>query len=480
MTGTHSRLGRRQVLSGGVAAAGAVATWGWLAGCGPQGGPSSGQAAAPQTGPAPVEIVLAPWGGWSSYGGPHWQQFAQPAIDQFQAQHPGIQVKLVAPGGGGSFLTEILAGTAPDVFQDWSIGPYRAMNAALDLSGYLRRDNIDTGIWSPGQIHAMRDAEGIQFLPCYVHVSVMAINYGILDDRGLPYPDPSWTHDQAAQLYRGCTFDQNGKHRYGVSMYFVGRGMGDPNSMSSYVAHFFGGSVGEPDRIHCNIGDPKSYAGIEWVEQLHYDKVISPNERDSDLANIAFVEAGSAGLPNYLKSWTTKFKWSFFPVPHFPAGQYSFEATDYYAINASTQHPEESWTLLKWLTAEPDWSRHCMKYLLRTPSLVNLWDEYASTVEAIAPFVKGKGMNYFTDAAAHWGIANTVFKYNQPQVANLINAQLVLVNDRKATTVEAMGQAAQQVDALESAGGREDLAGQAAQKAFPATGKSIAPVPAGI
>jgi multiple sugar transport system substrate-binding protein len=479
MTVGQGRLGRRQVLRGGLAAAGAVAAWNTLVGCGPQGGPSA-VATAPQTGPAPVEIVLAPWGGWSSYGGPHWQQFVQPALDQFQSAHPGIQVKLVPPGGGGSFLTEILAGTAPDVFQDWSIGPYRAMNAVLELGNYLRRDNIDVGIWSPGQIHAMRDEEGIQFLPCYVHVTVMAVNYGILDALGLAYPDPGWTHEQAAQLYRACTYDKDGKHHYGAGMYFVGQSMGDSSSMSTYVAHFFGGSVGDPSRVRCNLGDPKSYAGIEWVEQLHYDRVLSPNERESDLTNVAFIEAGSAGLPNYLKAWTDKLKWSFFPVPHFPAGQYSFEATDYYAINAGTKHPEESWTLLRWLTAEPDWSRHCMKYLLRTPSLVNLWNEYAATVEAIAPFVKGKGMEHFTDAAAHWGIANTVFKYNQPQVASVINAQLTKVYNRKSTTAEAMPVAAQQIDALEAAGAQEDVLSKAKQKAFPTDGPEIAPVPAGI
>lgn len=472
-------VGRRQALRGGLAAAGAVATWGWLTGCGPQGGPSA-QATAPQAGPAPVEIVMAPWGGWSSYGGPHWQQFAQPALDQFQAQNPGIQVKLVSPGGGGSFLTEILAGTAPDVFQDWSIGPYRAANAVLDLSTYIHRDNIDIGIWSPGQIHAMRDEEGIQFLPCYVHVTTMAVNYGILDDLGLAYPQPDWTYEQAAQLYRACTFDKAGKHHYGVGMYFVGQSMGDASSMSTYVSHFFGGSVGDPSRVRCNIGDPKSYAGIQWVEQLHYDRVLSPSERESDLANVAFIEAGSASLPNYLKSWTDKLKWSFIPMPHFPAGQYSFEATDYYAINAGTKHPEESWTLIKWLTALPDWSRHCMKYLLRTPSLVSLWDEYAATVEAIAPFVHGRGMSTFTEAAAHWGIANTVFKYNQPQVATILNTQLALVYNNKATAAEAMPNAAQQVDALEGAGAQEDLLSKAKRQAFPTDGPEIAGVPAGI
>jgi ABC-type glycerol-3-phosphate transport system substrate-binding protein len=473
------RWTRRAVVRAALAAAGAVAGPAVLTACGPQ-GPTAPSAAAPLGGSAPVVLVLAPWGGWPSYGGAHWQQFVQPALDQFQSQHPGIQVRLVAPGGGGSFLTPILAGTAPDVFQDWAIGPYRAAGAVLALDKYLRQDNVDPTIWSPGQLHAMRDEEGIQFLPCYVHVTVMAVNYSILDSLGLQYPDPDWTWQQAEQLYRACSRTVNGKRRYGVSMYFTGQDMGDPSSMSTYVAHFFGGSVGDPNRMTCHLDDPKSYTGIQWVEQLHWDNVISPNARDSDLQNIAFVEAGSASLPRYLQSWRDQFKWSFFPVPHFPGGQFSFEATDYYAINAGTRHPDESWILLKWLAAEPFWSRYCMHYLLRTPSLVSLWDEYAQVVEAVAPLVKGKGMQYFSQAAAKWGIANTVFKYNQPQVCNLINQQLARCYRREASVPEAMHLAAQQVNALEAVGEQEAARVETAKGRFPTTGPELVPVPAGI
>jgi multiple sugar transport system substrate-binding protein len=414
--------------------------------------PASGRSARAERGSGPVVISWAPWGGWPSYGGGRWQSFMQPGIAHFESLNPGIKVQLVAPGGGGSFLPQILAGTAPDIIQDWAIGPYRNANAVVNLAPYLRQDNLPTTLWSPGQMHAMTDAQGVWFLPCYVHVTAMAVNYSILDALGLKHPTPDWTYEEAAALYRAASGVKNGQRVYGVAMYFTGADMGDPSSMSSYVFHFFGGRMVAPDRVHCDVGDPRSYQGVQWVEELHYDNVISPNERDNDLAHIAFCETGSNEMVTVLENWRDKFDWSFLPVPHFPNGQFSFEATDYHAIAASTRHPDEAWILLRFLAADPYWSRYAMKYLLRTPSLVSLWDEYARTIEAVAPVARGKNVQVYAQAAAEWGIANGIFRYQQPQVASIINTYLGKVYNRQATTAEAMPQAAQQVNALEASG----------------------------
>ncbi len=252
------RFGRRTWLRAGAGAAGALGV-GVLAACGPtaanSGARTASSAAAPQRGPAPTVIRWAPWGGWPSYGGARWQQFIQPGIAYFESKNPGIKLELVSPGGGGSFLAAILAGSAPDVFQDWAIGPYRAANAVLNLEPYLRRD---------------------------------------------------------------------------------------------------------------------------------------------------------------------------------------------------------------------------------TPSLISLWGEYATVVEQVAPLVKGKGLQYFTDAAQHWGIANTIFKYSQQQVGGIINAQLLKVYNGQASVPLAMRAAGQQVDALESAAGRLNVQAAGLAKAFPVQGAKIAAVQPGL
>ncbi|HVB10651.1 MAG TPA: extracellular solute-binding protein [Bacillota bacterium] len=467
-------IGRRALLRSGMLASAGAAGGLWLTACGP-----AAQQAAPQQGPAPTELVLAPWGGWPAYGGPHWAEFVAPAMDAFHQKNPGIKVTVVAPGGGGSFLPAILAGTAPDVFQDWAIAQYRSGNLVVNLDRYIRQDNLDYGLWSPGQMNAMRDGEGTWFLPCYVHVDTMAVNLSILDALGLQYPSPDWTHTEAAQLFRAASTTKGGKRQFGVSLKFQGNSMGDPNSTSSYVYHLFGGSMVDATRTKAAVGDPKSYAGVQWLDQLYWDKVATSGS--SDLGTVPFCEVGSNALVTYLKAWRDNFKWMFIPEPHFPAGQYSFEATDYYAINAQTKHPDESWILLRYLCAEPEWSRWCMKYLLRTPSIVSLWEEYVTTVEAVAPLVHNKGMEQFTAAASKWGVANKIFKYGHVNAVNTLNTQLGKAFSQQASVPLAMTSAAGQIDALEQAGAQEQTATTAMAKAFPAAnGQQIAAVLPGL
>lgn len=437
-------VGRRSVLRRALIVAGGLQ----VAGVGVLRAPLA--RAAAERGSGPVVLTWAPWGGWLT--GPNWQSFLQPAVHYFESKNPGLKVQLIPPGGGGDFLPQILAGTAPDVFQDWAIGPYLNANAVVNLSPYLRQDNIPISLWSPGQMYAMSNEQGVWFLPCYVHVTAMAVNYSALDALGLKRPDPDWTYQQAEQLYRGASGTKNGQRVYGVSLYFTGQDIGDPSSMSEYVFHYFGGRLVAPDGVHAAIGDPRAYKGVEWVEQLHYDNVVSPSERSNDLAHIAFCETGSNEMATVLENWRDKFEWSFFPVPRFPNGQFSFEATDYHAINAGCKHPDEAWLLLKFVGADPYWARYQTKHLLCMPALVSLWEEYARTIEAVAPVARGKNVAVYAQAAQSWGIANGIFKYQQPQVASIIDKYLGQVYNRQASAAVAMPEAARQIDALETSG----------------------------
>jgi len=466
------RLSRRGLLRAGAQASAGAIGLGSLAACGPQ------QAAAPVLGPSPTVIRWAPWGGWPAYAGPNWPQFVQPAIDVFQQQNPGLKIKIEGPGGGGSFVPQILAGTAPDVFQDWAIAQYRAGGLVLDVSRYIQQDNLNYAIWSPGQMNAMRDEEGTWFLPCYVHVNAMAINLSALDALGLTYPAQDWTHIQAAQLFAAATGSSGGKHRYGYSPAFPGPNLGDPNSTCSYVFHLFGGAMVDATRGQTEVGQTNSYQGVQWLDQLYWEKIAVSG---GGLAGVPFCEVGSNALVNYLKAWQDNFKWTFFPVPNFPAGQYSFEATDYYAINAQTKHPDESWTFLRYLSAEPAWSRWCMKHLLRTPSIISLWPEYVQTVEAVAPLVKGKGLQWFTEAAAKWGVANRIFKYSHVNAINTLNVQLGKAFAQTESVALAMTSAARQVDALETAAAQTSSRMSSLQQQFPAAGgQTVAQVQPGL
>jgi multiple sugar transport system substrate-binding protein len=461
---------RRQLLG---AAAVSTAT-GLLAACGHR-------AAVPEGGPAPIELLYYPWQGWPNFAGPHWTEFIRPGLDSFENQNRGIRVKigLTAIGSGAKYVAALLAGAGPDVFEDWAAAPYLEGGLVMDLSGYLQRDNVATTIWSPGQMHALNGSGGIWFLPAYIHVNVMAVNLSALDALGLPHPDPDWTYEQAAQLFRAVTRDVGGTRHPGVHFQYSGNALGAPtDNLNTYILHAFGARLMDETRTRCTLDDPKAVEAVQWFNQLYWDGVAGGNA--TDLANVPFIEAGSNSLARDLSAWANKFQWTYFPVPRFPAGRFSFEATDFHAVSAATKHPDESWLLIRFLSAEPWWSRFLMKTMLRAPSLVSLFEEYVTTVEAVAPPAVGKNLKYFTQAATSWGVANRVFRYQHANAITVINTWMADAFARRVDVATALRQAALQVNALESSG--RVLAVKRSQNAaaFPTTGPAVAVVPAGV
>lgn len=472
---------RRLLIGRCARAGGAMVVATTLAACGTTGKRAVGGHAHPTAGSGVVEIAFAPWGQWTTAGS-HWMNFIKPGMRYFEEKNHGIRVKVVAPGGGGSFATAILAGTAPDVFEDWVLPPYLAQNLVVNLDPYLRRDNLPTSLWSPGQMHSLQTQHGTWFLPCYVHVDVMAINLTDLDNLGVSYPDPAWTYTDAAALYQKATWDKGGKHHFGVALDDMGgRMLGTASSDTrAYAMHIFGGSVMDATRTVCTMDDPRVVKAVTWFDQLYWNKVAG----GSNIAtNCTFAEFGSNSLPYAFTQYRNTFKWTFFPIPKYPAGRVCFEATDYHAISATSKHIPEAWALLRFLSAEPYWSRYCMKYLLRTPSLVSLWSEYISVVESVAPQAKSVGIKWFIPAAQHWGLAGRTFKYLHPQAISIINGALANALSRKQGVGVAMRSAARQVNALEMSGAAQVKSSVKAQTSirhhYPTKGPAIGAVQPG-
>ncbi len=454
----------------------AAASAGALAGA--LGGPLAG--AMPVRAAAnPVILQFAPWGQWTEIGA-KWQEFLRPGLEPFAAANPNIRVDVVAPGGGGSFVTPILAGQGPDVFEDWVIPPYLAQNLVLNLQPFLQQDNLNVSLWSPGQIRALSTPGGLWFLPCYVHVDAMAVNLTDLDNLGLPYPSPDWTYEDAAKLYRAATWDKNGQHHYGYGFDIpanggaIGYGTSDTRA---FFLHWFGGSLMDEARTTCTLDAPASVRAVEWLDALVQDKVATSGGSIYGNGATTFAEVGSNNLPAMLSSWRNNIRWTFFPMPRYPAGQFAFEATDYHAISAATRHPEQAWLLLRFLAADPRWSRYAMRLLLRTPSLLSLWDEYVATVKQVAPPAVGKGVHWFTTAAEQWGVAGRTFRYQQDVAINYINAGLTAAVTRQQSVPLALKTAAQQVNALERAGVSEQRALMAAEASTQATLARVRPGP---
>ncbi len=435
---------RRALLRGTVAAVGVGLTAGVLAACGP-----AGRGAAPTGGSAPVVLKLYPPQDWYNIG-PQWMQFFQPGMDYFETQNPGIRVQVGAPlpGNNGKYVSEIIAGVGPDVFEDFTPAPYLEAHLVLDLSKYLQRDNINPSIWSPGEMHGLGTAGGVYFLPNGIHVNAMGINLSLLDEMGLAYPEPDWGYAEATRLFQAATHDKGGIHHYGVHLQFAGSSLGT----NIYVLHNFGAALMDGSGTRCTLDDPRAIEAVRWADQLYWAKVAGG---PLDLENVPFIEVGTNSLLPNLRAWANKFQWTYFPVPKYPAGQFSFEAVQFYAVNVATAHPEEAWTLTRFLTAEPWWARYEMKYLLRMPSIDALLQEFVAAVETVAPPAKGKHLDYFVTAADRWGVSPRVFRYADPAARSMIDNAFALAFAQKVDVGTALTRVARQVDALEATSATE-------------------------
>lgn len=443
--GSASGWRRRTVLTYGAAAAGALAL-------SATGGLPHAAAAAPVRAAAnPFILQFLPWGGWPAYAGPHWQQFIEPGLKHFEAANPGVVIQPGAPQGGNtSILSAILAGDGPDVFQDWVMPPYLEAGAALNLKPLLAQDNIPLSTWSPGQMRTMQTDSGIWALPTYVHVDAIAVNLTVLDDLGLKYPSPDWDYQEAESLARAAVHTQGKTQVFGWCSSW-----GTSWSPEfAYPFHLWGGAIRDVSRTVCTVNQPNAYKGFEWYMNLYWDKVLYPGGDGAggagSIANTtgtisAFQECGSNQISLQLQQWRDNLKWTFWPAPRFPAGQASFEADDFYMANAATKNVDATWAFMKFLTADPYWQLYNMQYLLRTPGMVSMWDEWIQYLERAAPVAAGKNLAAYKDAALRYGIAPRYFKYDDSTVEPILSNDIDLIIARKGDPVTLLTDAARRI-----------------------------------
>lgn len=447
------RWTRRQL---GVVAAGAALTWGRYAAAA---GGGKGTA-----GPAPVHggitLTFSPWttgGTWT----PSVRALLQEAMQGFERGHPGVRVQLVPPPGGccnpAALTAALVAGTAPDVVLNNNFGGYAVGGYFLPLDPYLRRDNIDPGIWSPAQIQSFRSwtTGDLLALPTYFNTTVYLVNLSAFDTAGLAYPDPGWTHEEFLTTARRLTTTQGGQRRFGCNLWFwTGQAWG-----SDWIFRAFGGAKVKGGGVQCGLELPGSLAAGEWI----YQDVVWPQLGTMQNTYGGYIHQLVSGqtvmsvqqtgdlLTAVTELANTGMKWDIFPFPVFPAGRACFGGDQFYAISALTRYPDQAWELLKWVAAGSQWQRAVIRMFLMAPALNALWPEWIRLVQAVAPPLRGKSVQWFADAAVRgYAYPTSYFRYADQEAEGIIQGYFAQLFARQISVRTAFQQATQQVDSLEA------------------------------
>jgi ABC-type glycerol-3-phosphate transport system substrate-binding protein len=470
-------LSRRRLA--GLAAGSAAA----LGACGPaRASPARPQVATPRR-----RIRFSPWftaAPWSRV-----QPLLAEALAPFQAAQRGLEVVLVPPPGGccnpGALAAAVIAGTAPDVLLNNNFGPLVESGYLLALDSYLSQDNVNLRLWSEAQMASFVSGGSTYALPTYCNTAAYFVNLSVFDDLGLGYPDPGWDSTEFLRLARRLTGSSGGQHRYGCNLWWwTGQGWG-----SDWILRGFGGAKVGGAGTSCELGTEGSVAAGRWI----YEEVLWPGVGTCQDTLGGYEQQFATGQTvmsvqqtGTLASGVTSLgrqnvKWAIYPFPAFPAQRAVFGGDQFYAINATTAQPQDSWELLRWVCAETAWQRTMIRMFLMAPALISLWEEWRASVAAIAPVLEGKDLAAFSDpAVSGYAIPSGYFRYSDAQAETIIGQAYAALFARRQTAVTAVfRQTAGEIDALEATGAAQRAATLAAAAAFPSVGPPVAAVPAG-
>jgi multiple sugar transport system substrate-binding protein len=264
------------------------------------------------------------------------------------------------PGGSESasyqdvLITEIEAGTAPDVFWIPGTDVARFAKAGLILnlssSSEADADYSATDFYAGPMGFLTTPIEGqdtaLWGLPRDVSAFAIYYNADLFDEAGLDYPGgEDWTWErfnEAAAEISGLGEDIKG---FGMNAWWANWG---------YFVNAAGSSFFSEDYATCGLNNDATVAGLEEAQALFTEGYAIPWGTDSEPPFLA----GSVGM--FMNGrWATPgtvtnadFNWNVAPLPVGPSG----EATNWlfwgaYVVNAKTEHPEEAWDLVTRLTS---------------------------------------------------------------------------------------------------------------------------------
>jgi len=476
-------LSRRAALRSGATAAGVAAVGAALAACGPGG---ASQTAASPTKAAAIlyNIVWRPWYNFNQATSKTGHALLMQGIQPWLDKNPGVAVTITYMGYQATTVAAILAGTGPDVFADWVLPLYTGSNLLLDLSKYVRQNNVDLSIFPRRDMEVFQQGGGLWALPSYLHLQAPAVNLGVLDQLGVTYPQPGWTYQQWTDLMKSVTHKSTTAkdRRQGGWFYWSGYDYWGNDPHAYYLAGFGGEYVDPSDNSKSYLDSPGTQACLSWIYELLVEGVCGTGGLDfrsgQQVVNWMDTAGGLIGAAQTYGG----VKWQMYDEFVWPKGKISYAASDFYAINAGTKNPDLCWDFLDYLCVKQDWQKWMVNLALNGPNQKALYPFWETTVKQVAPPLAKIDLNVFTrqmqDDDPYFGLT---FKYADQQAGVAIgNATKPAVTNPQIVP-QVCKQGADQINALELAAATESLAQNATAKQFPTgNGTVIAAVQPGM
>ena len=277
----------------------------------------------------------------------------------FEEQNHGIRIELVRTTPHRDYpakvLQELSRGALPDVFAlDLSdFAEMRKKGLLRDVSG--RADDLFD--FQPRLTECFFQENRLWAVPATCSTQVLYYNKRKFDRAGIPYPSDSWDWGDLKQAAERLTLAEEGSGRiiqYGLDL--------DPD-MAAWAAFVWqnGGEIFDPDTGKWLLGSPsvlgKNAAALQfYVDLIHESRVAQANSAlaaaDSQEPSFekrfsAMVFAGRSLAAHLQKE--EGIGWDVSPMPKNLKRATTLSAQGY-GISSFTEHPEEAWKLVRFLT----------------------------------------------------------------------------------------------------------------------------------
>lgn len=314
-----------------------------LAGCNSEGS-SSNESKGNNSKEKQVTLRVLIWG-----NGPAEIQGEREMYDEFEKDHPNIKVELIYvpwENQPEKFLAMSAGNDQPDLvwIQPRHFASYVEKGLLMPVGELIEKDGLNKDDWLPGALEYSSYKGEIYGLPRDIITKHIAFNKDMFDAAGVPYPTDGWTWDDFLETAKKLTIEENGK--------IVQFGIAGADWLEFVISN--GGKLFNDDGTAVLVDSPEAIEAIQWSADLSNVHHVAPTPTESQGLGDLFL-AGKAAMaftgPWNWRAYTVEggFNWDIVETPGGKAGNKSELLGLPISIGANTKHPEEAWTLLKWL-----------------------------------------------------------------------------------------------------------------------------------
>lgn len=349
----NNRLTRRRFLQ---LAAGTTAA-SWLVACQAAPRAESGEAGAA---PSREVIELVYYDIDESGAGEEGIAVYASVAEQYTEAHPNVRIKFdpALAGWSDKLITSLAAGEAPDIFFHFIDLGRQVMEAGqmLALNDYFTPEELDDFLEQ--QLIAMRIEDTLFAMPKYISTNAMAYNKTLLDQAGVPVPDPNnWTWTEFFDLVEKSAIALQGDTDSELGSLF---GFFVNEAFNEHWVWQNGGEVMNGDILgtKCLLDSPESIQALQMQYDLRWKQHYAPQPAEVEglvwpnafqTGRFAFHEPHSWMVSDLIRS--NDFEWDFIALPQGPVRNASLVFNDAWSVWAGTKHPTEAVEFLRFLTS---------------------------------------------------------------------------------------------------------------------------------